>query len=42
MPERAAAREAIASLAGGGDIVVVMGAGDVDELGRELVGAGRG
>ena len=41
MPERAAAREAIATLAGVGDIVVVMGAGDVDELGRELVEAGR-
>ena len=39
MPQRDAARAAVETLADAGDIVVVMGAGDIDQLGRELVGA---
>jgi UDP-N-acetylmuramate--alanine ligase len=42
MPQRDAARAVVETLAGAGDIVVVMGAGDIDELGRELVAAGGG
>jgi len=38
MPDPGAARRLLESLAGGGDLVLVMGAGDVDELGRRLVG----
>jgi UDP-N-acetylmuramate--alanine ligase len=37
MPGRAAAEALLGELAGSGDLVVVMGAGDVDELGRRLV-----
>jgi len=42
MPQRDAARAAVEALAGAGDIVVVMGAGDIDQLGGELVEAGGG
>jgi UDP-N-acetylmuramate--alanine ligase len=37
MPDRAAARSLLARLGGEGAIVLVMGAGDIDALGRELV-----
>ena len=37
LPERASAAALVAALAGPGELVIVMGAGDVDELGRELV-----
>jgi UDP-N-acetylmuramate--alanine ligase len=37
MPDRAAAERLAGELAGAGDVLVVMGAGDVDELGRRLV-----
>jgi UDP-N-acetylmuramate--alanine ligase len=37
LPERAAAREIVGKLLGAGDVVLVMGAGDIDELGRSLV-----
>ena len=40
LPDRDAARQALEQLAGAGDIVVVMGAGDIDELGRRLVRRG--
>jgi UDP-N-acetylmuramate--alanine ligase len=36
MPDRDVAVRVIAELAGAGDVVVVMGAGDIDELGRRL------
>ncbi|HEX4033433.1 MAG TPA: UDP-N-acetylmuramate--L-alanine ligase [Solirubrobacteraceae bacterium] len=42
MPVRAAARAAVGTLSGAGDLVVVMGAGDIDELGRELAGESGG
>jgi UDP-N-acetylmuramate--alanine ligase len=37
LPQRRPARAQIARIAGPGDLVVVIGAGDVDALGRELV-----
>jgi len=40
MPHRDAAESVLRDLAGDGDLVVVMGAGDIDELGRRLVGGG--
>jgi UDP-N-acetylmuramate--alanine ligase len=36
LPERAASREILGKLLGTGDVVLVMGAGDIDELGRSL------
>ena len=42
MPDRRAAESALRELAGAGDLVVVMGAGDIDELGRRLVSGGGG
>jgi len=39
MPDRDAAAALLDGLAGAGDLVVVMGAGDVDELGRRLLAA---
>ncbi len=40
MPDRAAALAVLEGLASAGTLVVVMGAGDVDALGRELVADG--
>ena len=37
LPDRDSAAAAIAALTGPGELVIVMGAGDVDQLGRELV-----
>jgi UDP-N-acetylmuramate--alanine ligase len=42
MPDRDAAEGLLRELAGAGDVIVVMGAGDIDELGRRLVGGGGG
>jgi UDP-N-acetylmuramate--alanine ligase len=42
MPDRNAAERILDELAGPGDIIVVMGAGDIDELGRRLAAAGEG
>jgi UDP-N-acetylmuramate--alanine ligase len=42
MPDRDAAEGVLRELAGTGDVIVVMGAGDIDELGRRLVGVGGG
>ena len=41
LPERRSAVAVVGSLARAGDLVVVMGAGDVDELGRALVAGGQ-
>jgi UDP-N-acetylmuramate--alanine ligase len=41
MPERAAAEQLLSGLAGAGDLLVLMGAGDVDELGRRLIEGGQ-
>jgi len=40
MPDRAAAEQLLRQQAAAGDLLVVMGAGDVDELGRRLVAGG--
>jgi len=40
MPDRDVAERLIGELAGAGDVVVLMGAGDIDELGRGLVAGG--
>jgi len=40
LPDRASAAAVIATLTGPGELVIVMGAGDVDQLGRELVAGG--
>ena len=40
MPDRDVAERLIGELAGAGDMVVLMGAGDIDELGRGLVAGG--
>jgi UDP-N-acetylmuramate--alanine ligase len=42
MPDRAAAEELLRALAVAGDLLVVMGAGDVDELGRRLLAGAAG
>jgi UDP-N-acetylmuramate-alanine ligase len=42
MPDRAAAEELLRALAVAGDLLVVMGAGDVDELGRGLLAGAAG
>ena len=42
MADRAAAEQLLCKLAGAGDLLVVMGAGDVDELGRRLLAGGEG
>ena len=41
LPDRRSAVAVVGSLARVGELVLVMGAGDVDELGRELVAGGR-
>jgi UDP-N-acetylmuramate--alanine ligase len=40
LPERKSATAVVDALAAGGDLVIVMGAGDVDEVGRDLVAGG--
>jgi UDP-N-acetylmuramate--alanine ligase len=42
LPDRASAAALIAALTGPGELVIVMGAGDIDQLGRELVAGGAG
>ena len=42
MPDRDAAEQLLRELAGAGDLLVVMGAGDVDELGRRVLAGGEG
>ncbi len=42
LPDRESAAAVIAALTGPGELVIVMGAGDVDQLGRELVAGGGG
>jgi len=42
LPDRDSAAAVIAALTGPGELVIVMGAGDVDRLGRELVAGGAG
>jgi UDP-N-acetylmuramate--alanine ligase len=42
LPDRERAAAIVGALAGEGDLVVVMGAGDVDELGRALAAGGDG
>jgi UDP-N-acetylmuramate--alanine ligase len=42
MPDRGAAESVLLGLAGEGDVIVLMGAGDIDELGRRLVGSAGG
>jgi UDP-N-acetylmuramate--alanine ligase len=40
LPDRDSAAATIAALTGPGELVIVMGAGDIDRLGRELVAGG--
>jgi UDP-N-acetylmuramate--alanine ligase len=40
LPDRERARDVLEAVIGAGDVVVVMGAGDIDALGRELVADG--
>jgi UDP-N-acetylmuramate--alanine ligase len=40
LPDRGSAAAVITALSGPGELVIVMGAGDVDQLGRELVAGG--
>ena len=42
LPDRDSAAAVLAGLAVAGDLVIAMGAGDVDRLGRALVAAERG
>jgi UDP-N-acetylmuramate--alanine ligase len=42
LPDRESAARVVEQLGGPGELVIVMGAGDVDELGRELVARGDG
>jgi UDP-N-acetylmuramate--alanine ligase len=42
LPDRERAAEIVAGLALAGDLVIAMGAGDVDRLGRALIAGGPG